>query len=53
MVNIQLIAPRSQSELKPKEKGTLYLKAKPSELRSVLENILGNNLKSVIKEPEE
>jgi hypothetical protein len=32
--------------MKPKdEKGTVYLKAKPSELRSVLENILGTNLK--------
>ena len=32
--------------MKPKDdKGTVYLKAKPSELRSVLENILGTNLK--------
>lgn len=44
-INLKIIPPRSQSEMKPKDKGTVYLKAKPSELKSVLENILGSNLK--------
>jgi hypothetical protein len=45
-VNVQIIPPRSNSELRPKDNDTLYLKAKPSELKNVLENILGCNLRA-------
>ena len=45
-VNIKIIAPRSHSEMKPMDNGIVNLRAKPTELRTVLENILGSNLKS-------